>query len=47
MQVIELGVLRVPLHTVFLKKDNCAGNVKVAVCSKIPVAGVLFILGNA
>ncbi|XP_076842798.1 uncharacterized protein LOC143487636 [Brachyhypopomus gauderio] len=43
---VELGVLRFPLHTMFLEAATFTGIVKVAVCSELPVSGVSFILGN-
>ncbi|XP_076851553.1 uncharacterized protein LOC143502752 [Brachyhypopomus gauderio] len=46
VQGIELGVLGVPLHRVYLCTEALTGYVKVAVSSKLPVTGVSFILGN-
>ena len=46
VQGIELGVVKAPLHNIYLRSDVVAGFVKVAVRSQLPVKGVSFILGN-
>ena len=46
VQGIELGLMKVPLHTVYLHSSVVSGCVNVAVCSQLPVKGVYFILGN-
>lgn len=46
VQGIELGVVRVPLHTVYLRSDIVTGLVKVAVRSQLPLKGISLILGN-
>lgn len=43
---IELGCIKVPVHSVFLKSELVTGLVNVGVCVKLPVEGVNFILGN-
>ncbi len=46
VQGIELGILRVPLHTIYLRSNIVTGVVKVAVRSQLPVKGISLILGN-
>ncbi len=46
VQGIELGVFRVPLHTVYLHSNIVTCSVKVAVRNKLPVKGISLILGN-
>ena len=41
-----MGYVKSPLHSVFLLSDLVSGFVRVAVCSKLPVPGISFILGN-
>uniref|UniRef100_A0A8C5DT92 Gypsy retrotransposon integrase-like protein 1 n=1 Tax=Gouania willdenowi TaxID=441366 RepID=A0A8C5DT92_GOUWI len=43
---IGMTVMRVPLHMVHLQSPLVSGPVKVAVCPRLPVSGVSFILGN-
>ncbi len=43
---IDLTVIKVPLHNVFLQSSICSGFVKLAVCAELPVEGVSLILGN-
>lgn len=43
---VELGCIKVPLHTVCLKSDLVSGCVQVGVRSQLPVEGVDLILGN-
>ncbi len=45
VQGIELGVVRVPLHAVYLRSHLVTGLVKVAV-SQLPLKGISLILGN-
>lgn len=40
VQGIELGVVRVPLHTVYLRSDIVTGLVKVAVRTQLPLKGI-------
>ncbi len=42
----EMGCVNVPLHRVYLESDLVTGPVTVGVCSRLPVEGVSFILGN-
>ncbi len=46
VQGIELGIVRVPLHTIYLRSNIVTGVVKVAVHSQLPVKGISLILGN-
>lgn len=46
VQGIELVVLRVPLHTVYLRSDIVTGLVKVAVCTQLPLKRIYLILVN-
>lgn len=46
VQGIELGGVRVPLHTVYLRSDIVTGLVKVAVRTQLPLKGILLILGD-
>ncbi len=46
VQGIELGVLKVPLHNVYIRSGLVTGLVKLAVRHKLPVKGVALILGN-
>jgi len=46
VQGIELGIVRVPLHTIYLHSNIVTGEVKVAVRSQLPVKGISLILGN-
>lgn len=46
VQGIELGVLRVPLHTIYLQSDIVTGMVKVAVQPQLPLDGISLIFGN-
>lgn len=46
VQVIEMGLVKVPLHQVHLQSELCTGFVKVGVRECLPVKGVEFILGN-
>ncbi len=46
VQGIDLTVVKVPLHQVFLRSGFISGNVKLAVRAQLPVKGVSLILGN-
>ncbi len=46
VQEIELGIVRVPLHTIYLRSNIVTGVVKVAVHSQLPVKRISLILGN-
>ncbi|KAK0150849.1 hypothetical protein N1851_008048 [Merluccius polli] len=46
VQGIEMGFLKVPLHTVHVKSDLVTGFVKVAVCSQLPMNSIHFLVGN-
>ncbi len=46
VQGIELGIVMVPLHIVYLCCNILTGLVKVAVRSQLPVKGISLILGN-
>ncbi|KAI2645228.1 Retrovirus-related Pol polyprotein [Labeo rohita] len=46
IQGIELGIVRVPLHSIYLRSNIVTGLVKVAVRSQLPVKGISLILGN-
>ncbi len=43
---IELGCVKLPLHTVCLTSDLVSGVVELGVRSELPVEGVSFVLGN-
>ncbi|XP_067265883.1 uncharacterized protein [Chanodichthys erythropterus] len=43
---IELGCVKVPLHSVYLQSDLFTGVVKLGVRSQLPIEGVDLILGN-
>lgn len=43
---IELGCVKLPIHSVYLKTDLVIGMVNVGVCEKLPVDDVDVILGN-
>lgn len=43
---IEMGVVKVPLHRVYLECALVTGYVKVGVRPSLPVSGITFILGN-
>ncbi|XDV49410.1 hypothetical protein PO909_018663 [Leuciscus waleckii] len=46
VQGIDLTVVKVPLHNVYLRSGIISGNVKLAVRAELPVKGVSLILGN-
>lgn len=46
IQGIELGVLKVPLHNVYIRSGLVTGFVKLAVRHELPVSGVALIVGN-
>lgn len=46
VQDIGLRYVNVPLHSVYLQSDLVCGKVEVGVCTKLPISGVTFILGN-
>ncbi len=46
VQGIEMGVVKVPLHTLHIRSDLITGFVKVAVRTQLPVKGVIMIVGN-
>ena len=46
IQGVELGVIPVPLHKVYLSSDLVSGTVTVGVRPTLPFEGVSFILGN-
>lgn len=46
IQVIELGILCVPLHRIHLKSELVSGVVVVGVHPTLPIPGVSLILGN-
>ncbi len=43
---IELGCVKLPLHTVCLTSDLVSGVVELGVRSELPVEGVSLVLGN-
>ena len=45
VQGVELGVLKVPLHKVYLRY-NLSGVVTVNVRATLPIQGIAFIMGN-
>ena len=46
VQGIELGHLKVPLHSVYLKSDLVSGCFKVAVRPQLPMEGFSLLIGN-
>ena len=46
VQEIELGMLKVPLHEVYLRSNLVSGIVTVGVRPILPVQGIAFIMGN-
>lgn len=46
VQGIDLSVVKVPLHNVYLRSGIISGEVKLAVRAELPVKGVALILGN-
>ena len=46
LQGVELGVIDVPLHRIYLKSDLITGPVIVGVRPTLPVQGVSLLLGN-
>ena len=46
VQGVELGIVKVPLHRVFLKSNLVSGFVTVGASPTLPISGVGFILGN-
>lgn len=46
VQGIELGVVRVPFHTIYLHSPMVTGVVKIAVQPQLPLKGISLILGN-
>ena len=46
IQGIKLGVVNVPLHTIFINSDIVTGMVTVGVRHTLPIKGILLILGN-
>ena len=46
VQGVELGIVKVLLHRVFLKSNLVSGFVTVGVRPTLPISGVEFILGN-
>ncbi len=46
VQGIEMGVVKVPLHTLHIRSELITGFVKVAVRTQLPVKGVIMIVGN-
>ena len=46
IQGVELGLVKVPLHTIDLKSDLVSGTVVVGVRPTLPVKGVSLLLGN-
>ncbi len=46
VQCIEMGVVKVPLHMVYIRSDLITGFIKVAVQTQLPVTGVTMIIGN-
>lgn len=46
VQGIELCVVRVPLHAIYLCSDIVTGLVKVAIRTQLPLKGISLILGN-
>ena len=46
VQGVELGILKVPLHKVYLRSSLVSGVVTVGVRPTLPIQGITFILGN-
>ena len=46
LQGVEMGVIRVPLHTICLQSDVVSGTVVVGLRPTLPVTGISMILGN-
>ncbi len=46
VQGIEMGVVKVPLHTLHIRSDLITGFVKVAVRTQLPVKGVIMIVAT-
>ena len=46
IQGVELGIVRVPLHSIHLQSDLISGDVVVGLRPTLPMEGVSFILGN-
>ena len=46
VQGVELGVLKVPLHKVYLRFTLLSGVVTVGVRPTLPILGIAFIMGN-
>ncbi|XP_041947558.1 uncharacterized protein LOC121708759 isoform X4 [Alosa sapidissima] len=46
VQGIDMGILKVPLHTVHIKSELISGFVKVAVCSQLPMDSIHLLIGN-
>lgn len=46
VQRIELGGVRVPLHTIYVSSDIVTGLIKVAVHTQLPLKRISLILGN-
>ena len=46
VQRVELGVLKVPLHKVYLRSNLVSGVVTVGVRPTLPIQGIAFIMGN-
>ena len=46
IQGIELGVISVPLHAVYLSSELLTGQVTVGTRPTLPIRGILFILGS-
>ena len=46
IQGVELGVVSVPLHTIFINSDIVTGMVTVGIRPTLPIKGISLILGN-
>ena len=46
IQGIELGVVNMPLHTIFINSDIVTGMVTVGIRPTLPIKGISLILGN-
>ena len=46
VQGVELGVLKVPLHKVYLRSNFVSGVVTVNFRATLPIQGIAFIMGN-
>ena len=46
IQGVELGIVSVPMHTIYLKSDLVSGTVVVGLRPTLPIQGVSLILGN-